>query len=152
MHKYGGHAAYMKIERYITLWNVSLPIRFLETVPNLEDIIFNDWKACLSWKVQNEKRHIFVESLLEPLHENEDKGHEWIPQLVTVCALRVTIDMTSYSLRSHFSTFEEFFDEDLCVGECDGVAYGRSSWWCCTISTNFCCQCDEGCVVGKMNM
>jgi hypothetical protein len=53
-----------------------LSVSFFETAPNLEDIIFNDSKACLSWKVQNEKRHISVESSLEPLHENEDKGYE----------------------------------------------------------------------------
>ena len=136
-HDSGGHAAHIKIKRYITLWNISLSVSFFETAPNLEDIIFNDWKACLSWKVQNEKRHISVESSLEPLHENEDKGYEWIPQRVTVRAFRVTIDMTSCSLRLHFSTFEEFFDEDLLGGFCDGVAYGSSSWWCWTMSTTF---------------
>ena len=42
-------------------------------------------------------------------------------------ALRVTIDMTSFSLRLHFSTKVKFFDEDLLGGFCDGVAYGGSS-------------------------
>ena len=66
----------MKIKRYITLWNVFLSVSFFETAPNLEDIIFNDEKACLSWKVRNGKGHIFVESQLEPLHENVDKDYE----------------------------------------------------------------------------
>ena len=75
-HDYGGHAAHMKIKRYVTLWNVFLSVSFFGTAPNLEDIIFNDEKTCLSWKVRNERGHIFVESQLEPLHENVDKDYE----------------------------------------------------------------------------
>jgi hypothetical protein len=126
-HKYRGQPVNMKSQRYVKLWEVFLAFLFVVSSLN-SDACFSKWfKACLSWKVQHQKKHRRIEHSLDPSLENSDNVFEWIPQRVGVKDLFFSVDTTSSFYRLHFCTRGKCLDDDLWDGFCDEAAYGRST-------------------------
>ena len=126
-HPCGGRAVNMNSYRYVKLWEVFLAFKFGLSFQNCDACFFKWLGACMSWKVQLKKKHIFIEPSVEPPLQNWDQGYEWIPLWVGLRARRFSVDMPSCSLRWHFCKTGKCLDDDLWDGFCDGAAYRRST-------------------------
>jgi hypothetical protein len=75
--------------------------------------IFLDLGAFFPSKVKYHKWIILVQTLIGPFVDKGDKHGVFIFQRVRVRPPCISVDMTSYSDRLHFSTSGEFLDGDL---------------------------------------
>ena len=107
------YAVCMKVIRYAKLWKVTWAIYNLESVPNYHVCIFHDLGAFFPSKVKYHKWIILVQNLIGPFVDKGDKHSLFIFQGVRVRPPCISVDMTSYSDRLHFSTSGEFLDGGL---------------------------------------